>query len=73
MGGRIHPGLLMEKEEKYVWQWYYDHDYLGNKYKAIYFGPRLDWMNLFKKKEKKNEKSVDRRRNKISKRIKTKV
>ena len=41
---------------KHVWQWFWDHDWLGRKYKAIYFGPRLDWMKLFKKKEKKNEK-----------------
>ena len=46
----------MEKEEKYVWQWYYDHDYLGNKYKAIYFGPRLDWMKLFRKKKSDKKK-----------------
>ena len=37
-----------EKEPKYYWQWYWDHDYLGNKYKAIYFGPKLDWMQLSK-------------------------
>jgi hypothetical protein len=37
-----------EKEPKYYWQWYWDHDYLGNKYKAIYFGPKLDWMHLSK-------------------------
>jgi hypothetical protein len=73
MGGRIHPGVLMEKTQKHVWQWYYDYDYLGNKYKAIYFGPRLDWMNLFKRKEKKNEKSMDGRRNKTSKRIKKEI
>ena len=45
MGGTIHPGVLVVK---HVWQWYYDHDHLGKKYKAIYFGPRLDWMKLFK-------------------------
>jgi hypothetical protein len=37
-----------EKEPKYYWQWYWDHDYQGNKYKAIYYGPRLDWMKLSK-------------------------
>ena len=37
-----------EKEVKYVSQWYWDHDYQGNKYKAIYYGPRLDWMKLSK-------------------------
>ena len=46
MGGRIHPGVLVVK---HVWQWFWDHDWLGRKYKAIYFGPRLDWMKLFKK------------------------
>jgi hypothetical protein len=35
---------------------------------AFYYGPKLNWM-----KEFKNEKSVDRRRNKNSKRIKEKV
>ena len=39
---------------KYVWQWFWDHDWLNRKYKAIYFGPRLSWMKLFK--EKKNDK-----------------
>ena len=58
----------MEKTEKYVWQWFWDHDWLGNKYKAIYFGPRLDWMKLFKK-ESKNEKSLDKRKTKRSKKI----
>jgi hypothetical protein len=57
---------------KYVWQWYWGYDWLNNKVKNIYFGPRLSWMKLFKK-EKKNEKKVDRRRNKISKRIKKKI
>ena len=51
MGGRIYPGVLMVK---YVWQWFWDHDWLNRKYKAIYFGPRLSWMKLFK--EKKNDK-----------------
>jgi len=37
-----------EKEPKYYWQWYWDHDYQGNKYKAIYYGPKLDWMKLSK-------------------------
>jgi hypothetical protein len=40
---------------RYVWQWYWDYDYLGNKYKAIYFGPRLDWMKLFTKRKKKKK------------------
>jgi hypothetical protein len=57
---------------KHVWQWYWGYDWLNNKVKNIYFGPRLSWMKLFKK-EKKNEKKVDGRRNKISKRIKKKI
>ncbi len=56
---------------KYVWQWYWDHDWLGKKYKAIYFGPRLDWMKLFRK-EKKNEKTMDAGRNTRRKKIKAK-
>ena len=45
-----------EKEVKYVSQWYWDYDYLGNKYKAFYHGPRLDWMYLLDKNEKKDTK-----------------
>ena len=56
MGGRIHPGFLMVK---HVLQWFWDHDWLGKKYKAIYFGPRLSWMKLFK--EKKNDKKKIRK------------
>ena len=43
------------KEEKYYSQWYWDTDWLGRKYKAFYYGPRLEWMNLTKEK-KKNER-----------------
>ncbi len=53
---------------KYIAQWYWDRDYLGNKYKAIYYGPKLDWM-----KEIKDEKSVGKRRNKTSKGTKEKI
>jgi len=56
MGGRIHPGVLMEK---HVWQYYWAHDYLGNRVKNIYFGPRLDWMKVFK--ERKNDKKKIRK------------
>ncbi len=56
---------------KYVWQWFWDHDWLGNKYKAIYFGPRLDWMKLFRTKNEK-EKNLDSRKIKRSKKITTK-
>ena len=55
--------------KKYVSQWYWDTDHLGNKYKAIYFGPRLEWMNLDKddntaRKEKR--KRVNRTARKVS-------
>ena len=40
--------------EKHVWQYYWAHDYLGNRVKNIYHGPRLDWMKVFK--ERKNGK-----------------
>ena len=56
MGGRIHPGFLMVK---HVLQWFWDTDWLGKKYKAIYFGPRLSWMKLFK--EKKSDKKKIRK------------
>ncbi len=42
-----------KKKEEHVWQWWWDFDWLGNKYKAIYFDPKLDWMKLFKRKKKK--------------------
>jgi len=58
---------------KHVWQWFWGYDYLNNKVKNIYFGPRLDWMKLFKRKEKKNEKSVERRRSKTSQGVKTEI
>ena len=41
-----------DKENKHVSQWYWGNDYLGNKVKNFYYGPRIEWMNLFK--EKKN-------------------
>ncbi len=59
MGGRIHPGVLVEK---HVWQYYWGYDYLNNKVKNWYYGPRLDWMKLVK--EKKSDK---RKIRKISK------
>jgi hypothetical protein len=51
MGGRIHPGFLMVK---HVLQYYWGRDWLNNKVKNWYFGPRLDWMKLVK--EKKSDK-----------------
>ena len=58
MGGRIHPGVLMEK---HVWQYYWGYDYLNNKVKNWYFGPKLDWM-----KEVKEKKSDKKKIKKIS-------
>jgi|TARA_R110001583_G_scaffold47923_1_gene149942 hypothetical protein len=51
MGGTIHPGVLMEK---HVLQYYWHKDWLGKKSRAIYFGPKLDWMKEYK--ERKNDK-----------------
>ena len=67
MGGTIHPGVLMVK---HVLQWFWDTDWLGKKYKAIYFGPRLDWMKLFRKE--KNEKKLDTKKHRRYKKIKSK-
>jgi hypothetical protein len=53
MGGTIHPGILMVK---HVLQWYWGFDWLGNKVKNIYYGPRLDWMKLFRKKKSDKRK-----------------
>ena len=47
---------------KHVGQWYWSRDWLGNKRKAWYFGPRLDWM--FLNKDEKDEKKMDRRKHK---------
>ena len=41
---------------KHVGQWYWMHDWLGNKCKAWYFGPRLNWMFLDKDEKKQIEK-----------------
>ena len=42
-----------EKKEEHVLQWYWDFDWLGKKCKNIYFGPKLEWTKLFKRKKKK--------------------
>ena len=42
------------EQKKHVGQWYWSNDWLGNKSKAWYFGPRLDWMFL-EKERRKNE------------------
>jgi hypothetical protein len=50
---------------KHVGQWYWSRDWLGNKRKAWYFGPRLNWMFL-----DKDEKSDKRKIKKIRGRTK---
>ena len=62
MGGRIHPGVLMAK---HVWQWYWGYDWLNNKVKNWYFGPKLNWMKEVK--EKKSDKRKIRKIRKSSK------
>ena len=34
-------------------QWYWSRDWLNEKYKVWYHGPRIKWMNLVKEKKKK--------------------
>ena len=41
---------------KHFGQWYWSNDWLGNKSKSWYFGPRLDWMFLEKDEKKQIEK-----------------
>jgi len=50
---------------KHVWQWFWGYDWLNNKVKNWYYGPRLDWMKIVK--EKKNDK---RKIKKIRKNVK---
>ena len=53
-----------ERKKKKTWedfmpfylQWYWMTDWLGNKCKAWYHGPRIDWMFLVKDKKKKRKK-----------------
>ena len=55
-----------ERKKKKTWedympfysQWYWMTDWLGNKCKAWYYGPRIDWMFLerWEKKRKKKKK-----------------
>ena len=42
-GGKIKK----ERQQKYIWQWYWDTDYEGNWYQAIYHGPPEDWMTPY--------------------------
>lgn len=55
--------------EKYVSQWYWDTDWKGNKYKAFYHGPKLDWMHEYKNDNttrKEKRKRVNRTTRKVS-------
>ena len=40
---------------KHVLQWFWGHDWLNNKVKNIYFGPKLDWMKEVKEKNDKRK------------------
>mgnify|MGYP003122038015 FL=1 len=40
-------------KNKHVHQWWWSEDYLGNKVKNFYYGPKLDWTYPNKKKVKK--------------------
>ena len=45
-----------EKQPKHYLQWFWGHDWLGNKVKNTYFGPRLEWMKLYKERKKWKKK-----------------
>lgn len=51
-GGKIKK----ERQPRYYSQWYWGHDWLGNKVKNYYYGPKLDWMNVYKEKKKWKKK-----------------
>ena len=40
-------------KNKYVYQWWWSENYLGEKVKNYYYGPKLDWTYPKKKKVKK--------------------
>ena len=53
----------------HVWQYYWGYDYLNNKVKNIYYGPKLDWMKEFKNgttTRNKKRQSTNRSTRKIS-------
>jgi hypothetical protein len=54
MGGTIHPGILVVK---YVLQYYWARDWLNKKVKNWYYGPRLKWMKLVKKRKSDKKKT----------------
>ena len=45
-----------EKQPKHYLQWFWGHDWLGNKVKNTYFGPKLEWMNIYKERKKWKKK-----------------
>ena len=56
----------MKKKEKgwedfmpFYSQWYWTRDWLNQKCKAWYNGPRIDWMHLVDKNEKKDINKKD--------------
>ena len=53
---------------KHFGQWYWMNDWLGNKCKSWYFGPRLNWMFLDKdeKSDKRKIKKIRGRTNRDS-------
>ena len=59
---------------KHFGQWYWGHDWLKNKSKAWYFGPRLKWMFLDKdeKKQIEKERKKNDKRTSIKQNTKTK-
>jgi len=56
-----------QKKVKHVGQWYWTNDWLGNKSKAWYFGPRIEWMNL--DKDELNNTRKNKRTNRTTKHI----
>ena len=54
---------------KHVGQWYWSRDWLNNKCKSWYFGPRLNWMFLDKVEKKQIEK--ERKKNDKGRSIKS--
>ena len=49
-------GTAKEKKPKHYMLWFWDYDWLGKKYKAIYYGPKLEWMNVYKERKKWKKK-----------------
>ena len=43
-------------KNKYVYQWWWSENYLGEKVKNYYYGPKLEWMNVYKEKKKWKKK-----------------